>query len=109
MSGPDPKHPRAPQGVDVMADIKQAPDYLPKRGRDISLDASKREIAPYTVVEAAKMLKQRLGDNWNRKSFAWLRQRYPDGVPVMELDSIADRFGKQEAAPAPLKLVVNEG
>lgn len=67
MAGPDPRHLRAPKGVDVMADIKPAPDYLPKRGRDIGLDASKRELAPYTIVEAARMLKQRLGDDWKKR------------------------------------------
>tara|TARA_Y100001954_G_scaffold167695_1_gene178016 strand:- start:968 stop:2686 length:1719 start_codon:yes stop_codon:yes gene_type:complete len=108
-AGPDPKHILAPEGVDVMADVKPAPDYLPKRGRDIGVDASKRELAPYTVVEAARMLKQRLGDEWNAEAYAFLQQRYPDGVPVMELDDIAARLGKPEVAAAPLKLVVNEG
>ncbi len=109
MAGPDPKHLRAPAGVDVMADIKPAPDYLPRRGRDLGLDASKREIKPYEVVEAALILRNRLGDKWDGKAFAWLQQRYPEGVPVTELDDIAQRLGKQDVTPAPLQLVVNEG
>ena len=109
VAGADPKHPNAPEGVDVMADIKPAPEYLPKRGRDLGLDASKREVAPYTVVEAAMMLKDRLDDQWDGEAFAWLQQRYPDGVPVDEMDSIEQRLDKQDVAAAPLKLVVNEG
>jgi hypothetical protein len=108
VAGDDPKHPHAPMGVDVMADIKPAPQYLPKRGRDLGLDASKREMAPYTVVEAARMLKDRLGDDWDSGAFAWLQQRYSDGVPVTELDSIEQRLSKQEVSATPLQLVVNE-
>lgn len=109
MAGPDPKHPRAPEGVDVMADIRPAPEYLPKRGRDLGLDASRREIAPLKVVEAAMQLKQRLGDQWTGEAYAWLQQRYPDGVPVDDMDSIEARIGNAPATLSPLKLVVNEG
>ena len=108
VAGADPRHPNAPEGVDVMADIRPAPEYLPKRGRDLGLDASNREVAPYTVVEAAKLLRDRLGDEWSGEAYAWLQQRYGNGVPVAELDSIAERLGKQKVAAAPLQLVVNE-
>jgi len=108
-AGTDAKHPRAPEGVDVMADIKPAPEYLPKRGRDLGLDASNREIAPLKVVEAAMILKKRLGDAWTGEAYAWLSQRYPDGVQADELDSIAERFSQKTAAIAPLKLVANQG
>jgi transposase InsO family protein len=108
-AGPDAKHPRAPERVDVMADIKPAPEYLPKRGRDLGLDASKRELPPLTIVEAAMQLKARLGDRWTGEAYAWLTQRYPDGVPMDEMDSIEARFVKQDATPAPLKLVANQG
>lgn len=108
-AGTDAKHPRAPQGVDVMADIKPAPEYLPKRGRDLGLDASRRELPPLTVVEAAMQLRARLGDRWSVEAYAWLQQRYPDGVPVDEMESIEARWRKPDAAPAPLKLVANGG
>jgi transposase InsO family protein len=106
-AGPDAKHPRAPERVDVMADIKPAPEYLPKRGRDLGLDVSKRELPPLTTVEAAMQLKGRLGDRWTGEAYAWLTQRYPEGVPMDEMDSIEARFAKQDATPAPLKLVAN--
>ena len=106
-AGPDAKHPRAPERVDVMADVRPAPEYLPKRGRDLGLDASRRELPPLTIVEAAMQLKHRLGDRWNGEAYAWLNQRYPGGVPVDEMESIEARFAKPDATPAPLKLVAN--
>ncbi|NDV21053.1 hypothetical protein GO013_16725, partial [Pseudodesulfovibrio sp. JC047] len=106
-AGADPKHPKAPEGVDVMADIKPAPNYLPKRGRDLGLDASRREVAPLPLVEAAMQLKHRLGDLWTGEAYAWLQQRYGESVPADEIDSIEKRFGKQQTTPAPLQLVGN--
>lgn len=106
-AGPDAKHPRAPERVDVMADIRPAPEYLPKRGRDLGLDASRRELAPVTAVEAAMQLKQRLGDKWTGEAYAWLMQRYADGVPADELEAIAARLDNDTKAPAALKLVAN--
>ena len=108
-AGPDARHPRAPERVDVMADIKPAPEYLPKRGHDLGLDASRRELPPLTVVEAAMQLKHRLGERWTGEAYAWLTQRYPEGVPVLELDDIAERMSRTDKAAAPLKLVANQG
>ncbi|MGE4191816.1 MAG: hypothetical protein AB7E51_00355 [Pseudodesulfovibrio sp.] len=109
MAGPDPKRVAPPQYVNPMADIKPAPEYLPKRGRDLGLDASRRELPPLTVVEAAMQLRARLGDQWSGESYAWLTQRYPDGVPVDEMESIEARFAKHDVTPTPLKLVANGG
>lgn len=97
-AGPDRKSARAPEGVDVFADVKDAPVYVPRRGRDLGLDASRREIMPLTIVDAAMALKARLGDAWNpREHFAWLKQRYSETVPADEIESIAARL----AAPEP--------
>lgn len=88
----------APYGLDIEADINAAPSpaYLPRRGRDLGLDASRREIAPLSHVEAAKALKAQLGQDWTAERYAWLVQRYPDGVPADQIDDIATRL----AAPA---------
>jgi hypothetical protein len=107
-AGPDARHPRAPERVDVMADIKPAPEYLPKRGRDLGLDASRRELPPLTVVEAAMQLKHRLGDKWTGEAYAWLMQRYASGVPAEDMDALADRLGNDKTTATPLKLVANE-
>jgi hypothetical protein len=107
VAGDDPKHPHAPVGVDVMADIRPAPEYITKRGRDLGLDASNREIAPYKLVEAAMLLKGKLGDDWTGETYAWLQQRYGEGVPMNEIESIVERLSKQEVTATPLRVVGN--
>lgn len=98
----------APYGLDIEADINAAPApaYIPRRGRDLGLDASRREIAPLSHVEAAKLLKARLGQEWNADHYAWIVQRYPDGVPADQIEEIATRLAAPETpAGAVLKLV----
>ena len=107
-AGPDPKRVNPPEYVNVRADIRPAPEYIPKRGRELGLDASKREIAPLTLVEAAMQLKGRLGASWDRDAYAWLQQRYPAGVPADEMDGIVARLQKQDSTPAPLRVVGGE-
>jgi transposase InsO family protein len=104
-AGPDPKAPRAPERVDVMADVKPAPEYLPRRGRDLTLDAGRREIQPLPLVEAALRLKQLVGEAWDGESYSWLQQRYPDGVPEDEIGGIAARITGPQKMVQPLRLV----
>ncbi len=87
---------QAPYGLDVFADVREAPVYLPRRGRDLGLDAARREIPPLSHVEAAKQLKAALGQVWTAEHYAWIVQRYPAGVPADQIDDIAARL----AAPA---------
>ncbi len=98
----------APYGLDIEADITAAPApaYVPRRGRDLGLDASRREIPPLSHVEAAKQLKTRLGNAWGSERFAWLVQRYPDGVPPQDIDTItAQLSGPAQSLAQPLRLV----
>ncbi len=98
----------APYGLDIEADITAAPApaYLPRRGRDLGLDASRREVAPLSHVEAAKLLRARLGQVWTADNYAWLAQRWPDGVPPLEIDEIAARLSAPNTpAGAVLKVV----
>lgn len=100
------KEVHAPEGINVMADVREAPTYITKRGRDLGLDAAKRELAHMNVTEAAMALKTRLGSAWTTEDYAWLEQRYGgSGVPADELDSIADRLTKADAKPTQLKVV----
>ncbi len=94
----------APAGVNVFADIKEAPSYIPKRGRDLGLDPARRELKPLTITEAARQLKNMLGDEYPKSAYTWLAQRYKDGVPVDEMDAIARHLSKAQA-PAVLKIV----
>lgn len=101
---PGATHCAPPENVDPMADIKPAPEYLARRGRELSLDVSKREIKPYKVVEAAIILNKKLGEQWTKEAYAWLEQRYQDGVPYDEIDSIVARFSNQTEI-TPLRVV----
>jgi transposase InsO family protein len=52
--------------------------------------ATRVELAPLTLVEAAKAIKALIGEAWMPAvHFQWLRQRYPDGVPPEQIESIA--------------------
>jgi transposase InsO family protein len=104
-AGPDPKHIQAPAGVNVMADVREAPQYMPRRGRDLTLDAGRREIQPLPLVEAAMRLKAMVGEAWDGESYSWLQQRYPDGVPEDEIDGIAARITGPQKINRPLRLV----
>ncbi len=107
-TGKERKTGQAPYGLDVFADVAAAPApaYLPRRGRDLGLDASRREIPPLSHVEAARMLKAKLGPDWNADSYAWLAQRWPDGVPPQEIDNIAAQLSGPALAKAkPLRLI----
>jgi transposase InsO family protein len=98
----------APYGLDIEADISAAPApaYLARRGRDLGLDASRREIPPLSHVEAARALKAALGQDYPADGYAWLVQRYPDGVPADQIDEITTRLSAPETpAGAVLKVV----
>jgi hypothetical protein len=107
--GTDRKAVHAPAGIDVLADVRSAPPSLPRRGRDLGLDAAHRELAPLSVTEAAMALKARLGDAWGAEHYAWLEQRYvKTGVPADALDEIAARLAKPKGGPAVLRVVGGE-
>lgn len=103
--GTDRKDIHAPEGIDVMADIKAAPTYITRRGRDLGLDASRREVAPLATTQAAMQLKRQLGKAWTSEAYAWLVQRYPEGVPTTEMEGIANRWKQAGTTPTPLKVV----
>lgn len=65
------------------------PTYLPRRGTAHDLAAPKVEFPPFSHVEAAKLLKAKVGDAWTADRFAWLAQRFPEGVPQDQIDDIA--------------------
>ena len=84
----------------------QLPDYLPKRGTQIEVEARRLDLPNLTHVEAAKQLKARLGDAWTADRFRWLAQRYPEGVPVEAVDTIAaDLAGERADLKTPLRAV----
>lgn len=79
-------------------------DYLHKRGTASDVASPMVEIKPLTHVAAAKKLAAKLGPAWNgAEHFAWLKQRYPNGVQEEELGNIAQQL--QQAPAAPLRLI----
>ena len=52
------------------------------------MEAPTVEVAPLSVVEAAKWLRPRLGQLWSPQSYGWLLERFPQGVPEEDLEAI---------------------
>lgn len=65
------------------------PHYLPRRGQAHGL------VPPVVVqvklghVEAARRIKERVGDAWTADRFRMLTDRFPDGVPEDAIDMLA--------------------
>lgn len=64
------------------------PAYLPRRGSNLNVDTPTVELAPLSLVEAAKLLRPRLGNLWSPKTFGWLMERFPQGVPQEQLEVV---------------------
>lgn len=64
------------------------PAYLPRRGSNLNVDTPTVELAPLSLVEAAKLLRPRLGNLWSPKTFGWLMERFPQGVPQEQLEAV---------------------
>ncbi len=88
-------------------DSTKLPEYLPRKGRAHGLTPPVIEIPPLTHVEAAKLLRARMGDAWTATSMAWLKKEFPSGVPAGEVDNIINRLTKP-AATVPVLRVVGE-
>ncbi|MGP3133866.1 integrase [Serratia nematodiphila] len=79
-------------------DDTELPSYLPKRGQESDVRGPRIEQRPLTHVEAAKALREVFtaqGREWQAQHYNLLVQRFPDGVPVDDIDTIAsDLAGK---------------
>ncbi|KWZ43768.1 integrase [Burkholderia savannae] len=90
-------------------DEADLPTYLPRRGTDHDLVAPRVELAPLSLIEAAKQIKaavEAAGIGWSADRFRWLQQRYPDGVLQEQLDAIvAELIGPRAGLHQPLQVV----
>lgn len=85
------------------------PAYMPKRGTEVAPRVTVSvEIRPLTHIEAAKLLRRRLGSKWSAESLAWLKVEYPEGVPEADLDAIVNRLQEPQAKRPSLRLVGGE-
>ncbi|WKE65048.1 integrase [Gallaecimonas kandeliae] len=64
------------------------PEYLPKRGTELDVQAPTIQALRLTPVDAARRLRARLGEAWTGEHYRWLVQRYPEGVTEDDLPSI---------------------
>jgi hypothetical protein len=83
------------------AELTQLPTWLPKRGTDLEVRTTVAtvEARPLTHIEAAKRLRNLLGEAWTAESLAWLKAEHPEGVPEDQLDAIAQQL-KTPVRPA---------
>jgi len=92
--------------IDPMKNVTdtQLVDYLPKRGTASDVVAPTVEYKPLTIAAAARRLAAHPDGFWNgSEHFAWLSQRYPNGVPEEELSAIAQQL--QQVNVTPLRLI----
>jgi len=83
------------------------PAYMPRRGTSLNVNAPTVELAPLSHVEAAKLLRPRLGNLWTSETFGWLQQRYPQGVPEEQLDAVEAELKRPvEVMRKPFSLVL---
>lgn len=83
------------------------PAYLPRRGTSLNVNAPTVELVPLSHVEAAKLLRPRLGNLWRADTFGWLQQRYPEGVPEEQLDAVEAELKRPvEVMRKPFSLVL---
>lgn len=88
--------------VDAMADVKAtpAPAYLPRRATTLPMGERKVQAQRLNHVDAAKRLRQMMGEAYQPAVYLHLQQQHPEGVPEDELESIAALF-TTGAADAP--------
>lgn len=102
-------------GIDIMADVKEAPVYLKKAGTPLPLEEKKADVPPMKRLSFALMMRRDHPDVWrddNTDECAeWLRTRYPDTVPGNEIEAVIERM-REKFAPKRARRIefrLNEG
>lgn len=102
-------------GIDIMADVKEAPVYLKKAGTPLPLEEKKADVPPMKRLSFAMMMRRDHPDVWNDANTdecaEWLRNRYPDLVPGNEIEAVVERM-REKFMPKParrLEFRPNEG
>lgn len=89
-------------GIDIMADVKEAPVYLKKAGTPLQVEEQKADVPPMKRLSFALMMRRDHPDVWrddNTDECAeWLRTRYPDTVPGNEIEAVIERM-REKFAP----------
>lgn len=83
------------------------PDYLPRAGQQMEIQAQKNQLPPLNYIQAAKQIKGFVGDAWTAEHMSMLKTTYPDGnVPQEDIQSWVDRI--QSGGNKPKLKVVGE-
>lgn len=90
---------------DLMADVKEAPLYLRKTGTSLQVETPTAEFMPMKRLAFAMMMRRNHPDIWNDHTTddcaEWLRTRYPDSIPGVEIETVVERmrerFGPKQA------------
>lgn len=95
-------------GIDIMADVREAPTYLRKRGTPMTLDTPATEPAPMSRVAFALMMRRDHPETWNEQTavacMEWLAARYPDSVPGHDVEAVAEQM-HERFAPKPARRI----
>jgi hypothetical protein len=86
--------------VDPMADVAATvvPAYMPRRSTEIAFAARTVEMPKLSTVEAAKRLKELMGEAYTPQVYTWLAQHHPEGVTEDQLSPIVTQFTAPAAA-----------
>jgi hypothetical protein len=91
------------------------PAFLPRRGTPLQAEARTVECKRLSWVEAAKRLRDQLGQHYTVEVFNWLKTKFPDqAIPEDQIDGIAHSFmpadkPAQQADAAPGLRIVGGG
>lgn len=77
----------------------ELPAYLPRRGTALETERRVVEASKLSVAEAAKRLKDALGEHYSPDVYKWLQTKFQDGVPEDQLDGLAKQFGPTRTSP----------
>jgi hypothetical protein len=87
--------------VNPMADVDATPvpAYLPRAATPLPLAERRVEVQRLTTVEAAKRLRELLGEAYTPQVFTHLATHHASGVPEDQLGAIAQLFQPLQAQP----------
>ena len=77
------------------------PSFLPKRGTQLNVPSPVQiELKPYSIYEAMRWVVGRIGRPLSPEENAWVRETWPEGVPVDEVETLLAKLqGVEEKAP----------
>lgn len=98
-------------GLDIMADVKEAPQYLRRKGEALPVDTPQAAPMPLSHAQAAQRLKALCGEVWSSDPaacMALVRKRFPVQVPEGALEELAGAI-QERFAPRPATVIRFEG